>query len=402
MNKTLYTAGEIARISGVSLRTIRFYDQKALLKPVSYSDAGYRYYDRQSLAVLQRILMLKYLGFSLQQIEEMLAARDRKENHFVELQFEEQKRLLLQKKTHLEEMLSIMDTMEKSRNEDKWGFLIRLLNLLTDEEKIREQYETSSNLEKRIELHSYSTSSQGWMEWVYERLGLQENQKVLELGCGTGLLWVENIRSLPRGLRLILTDRSEGMLEKTRENLSAYQELLRRQNISIEYCIMDGDDLSLEKSLYDCIIANHMLYHVKNRQDCLREIAEGLKPSGSFYCSTVGALHMQELHEIVMNFDPQIELPSSNITANFRLENAASQLKAFFAKVERMDQENDLIVDNAEAIYAYVDSYPGNASCILEQKGMEFRRCLQEKIEKEGAVYIHKSQGMFRCGKGKN
>ena len=60
---------------------------------------------------------------------------------------------------------------------------------------MKEQYETSGNLEKRIRLHDYSTSSQSWMEWVYDGLKLQENEQVLELGCGTGLLWQTNIRS---------------------------------------------------------------------------------------------------------------------------------------------------------------------------------------------------------------
>lgn len=96
MEETLYTAGEIARIAGVSLRTIRFYDEKGLLKPVSYSEAGYRYYNQESLAVLQRILMLKYLGFSLQRIEEVMASRN------MELQLSEQKELLIQKKRKLD------------------------------------------------------------------------------------------------------------------------------------------------------------------------------------------------------------------------------------------------------------------------------------------------------------
>ena len=92
MEETLYTAGEIARIAGVSLRTIRFYDEKGLLKPVSYSEAGYRCYNQESLAVLQRILMLKYLGFSLQRIEEVMTSRN------MELRLSEQKELLIQKK----------------------------------------------------------------------------------------------------------------------------------------------------------------------------------------------------------------------------------------------------------------------------------------------------------------
>ena len=74
MEEKLYTAGQIADMAGVSLRTIRFYDTKGLLKPVSYSDAGYRLYNRSSILLLQKIVMLKYLGFSLQQIAEMIKA----------------------------------------------------------------------------------------------------------------------------------------------------------------------------------------------------------------------------------------------------------------------------------------------------------------------------------------
>ena len=153
----------------------------------------------------------------------------------------------------------------------------------------------------------------------------------------------------------------------------------------------------LEKEYYDCVIANHMLYHVKKRDICLGAIAKSLKAQGTFFCSTVGDEHMRELHEIVRDFDARIEMPYMNITAGFHLENAAPQLYPYFAQIERMDQENDLIVDDVEAVYAYACSYPGNAACILEQRGEEFREKIREKMEKEGALFIHKSTGMFRC-----
>lgn len=391
MERMFYTAGEIARIAGVSQRTIRFYDAKGLLKPVSYSEAGYRYYDQESLAVLQRILMLKYLGFSLQRIEGILKKSD------MMILLSEQKALLLQRKKHLEDLISAIEMAEDNAGSDRWSYLIRLLNLLTEEEKVKEQYETPSNLEKRIRLHDYSTSSQSWMEWVYDRLKLQENEQVLELGCGTGLLWQTNIHRLPRNLNLTLTDRSQGMLEKTKENLAGYQELLKEKAINIEYRIEDGDCLALEKSRYNCVIANHMLYHVKKRDACIKEIADSLKAGGRFLCSTIGDTHMQELHDIVAEFDPRIEMPFTGITKGFRLENGQAQLARFFSRIERMEQENDLIVDDVDAIYDYVCSYPGNASLILEQRGQEFRRLLEERIEKEGAIFIHKSTGMFRC-----
>ena len=105
MDKQYYTAGEIARIAGVSLRTIRHYDTKGLLPPVSHSDTGYRYYDKSSLALLQRIMMLKYLGFSLEQIQHLIAAQ---EAHALDQEaiLAQQKSLLLEKKKHLELLVS--------------------------------------------------------------------------------------------------------------------------------------------------------------------------------------------------------------------------------------------------------------------------------------------------------
>ena len=202
---------------------------------------------------------------------------------------------------------------------------------------------------------------------------------------------------MPEKLQLTLTDRSEGMLEQTRNTLKEYEGLLAEKGIHIEYGVMDGDALQLPMAEYDCIIANHMLYHVVNRETCLGAIAAALKPEGCFCCSTVGDTHMQELHELVREFDERLEMPFTSITAGFRLENGEVQLKKFFSRVERMEQENDLLVDNGEAIYDYVYSFPGNAPCILDRRGEEFRRMLQEKIDSEGNIFIHKSAGMFVC-----
>jgi len=306
---------------------------------------------------------------------------------------------LLKKKNELEQMITTIEIMEKSPEEDKWSYLVRLLNLLTDEEKIQEQYHNSSNLEKRIRIHNYSTATQEWMEWVYEKMNLQSGMTVLELGCGTGLLWQKNIHKLPQGLHLVLTDRSEGMLDETKENLAQYKLLLDERNITITYSVMDANELSLDANSYDAIIANHMLYHVKNRDACLLSIAKALKPNGTFFCSTVGDAHMRELHKLVTDFDARIEMPSAHFTVAFRLENATQQLEKHFSVIERHDHENDLIVDDANVIYDYIDSYPGNSHFILSQRGKELREMIDARLEKEGAIFIHKATGMFICRK---
>lgn len=398
MNHQYYTAGEIARIAGVSLRTVRYYDTKGLLPPVSHSDTGYRYYDKGSLALLQRIMMLKYLGFSLEQIQQLIAAQEA-DALDQEAILAQQKSLLLEKKKQLDLLVSTIELAQRSAQDDKWQVLVRCLNLLTSEEKVLEQYQNPENLNRRINIHTYSTSPQSWFDWMYERLALQSGETVLELGCGTGLLWMERTHLLPEGLHLVLTDRSEEMLEQTRQNLAPYEKELAARQIRVEYRVLDANALELPPAFYDRIIANHMLYHVERRDACLAAVARGLKPEGTFCCSTVGDTHMEELHRLVIAFDPRIEMPFQNLTGAFHLENAAPQLAKHFAHVERQDQDNDLIVDDPQAIYDYIYSFPGNASLILEQRGPELLETIQDKLSREGAMFIHKSTGMFICKK---
>ena len=162
MDNKYYTAGEIARIAGVSLRTIRYYDTKGLLPPISHSESGYRYYDKRSLALLQRIMMLKYLGFSLEQIQQLITAQEA-DDLDQEAILAQQKSLLLERQKQLEQLVSTIELAQHSAEEDKWQVLVRCLNLLTNDEMVLEQYQNPDNLNRRININTYSTSPQGWM-----------------------------------------------------------------------------------------------------------------------------------------------------------------------------------------------------------------------------------------------
>lgn len=71
-----YTVTKLAKISGVSVRTLHWYDEVGLLKPAYYGDNGYRYYEEEQLLTLQQILFFRELGFELKQIQKVLKRGD--------------------------------------------------------------------------------------------------------------------------------------------------------------------------------------------------------------------------------------------------------------------------------------------------------------------------------------
>lgn len=72
-DRKTYTVKEVAKLSGVSVRTLRFYDEIGLLKPAFYGDNGYRYYEKEQLLTLQQVLFYRELGFELAMIQKIIA-----------------------------------------------------------------------------------------------------------------------------------------------------------------------------------------------------------------------------------------------------------------------------------------------------------------------------------------
>lgn len=71
-----YTVNKLAKLSNVSPRTLRFYDEIGLLKPAYYGDNNYRYYEEEQLLILQQILFFRELGFPLNDIQGIVCSHD--------------------------------------------------------------------------------------------------------------------------------------------------------------------------------------------------------------------------------------------------------------------------------------------------------------------------------------
>ena len=104
---------EFAKMSGVSVRTLHYYDEIGLLKAAFVDkETGYRYYDEQSLLCMQQILFYRELDFPLKEIGEILSSPDyNKEEALLQ-----QKKLLMLKKDRLERLILSIDSAMKGEN----------------------------------------------------------------------------------------------------------------------------------------------------------------------------------------------------------------------------------------------------------------------------------------------
>ncbi|WP_153732331.1 MerR family transcriptional regulator [Sporosarcina obsidiansis] len=106
--------GEVADLTGVSIRTLHHYDDIGLLIPDQVTESGYRLYSNENLADLQQILFFRELGFSLKRIKELLDSPTFERLEALELQ----RGMLLHKKSQLETMLVTIDqTIQSEKGE---------------------------------------------------------------------------------------------------------------------------------------------------------------------------------------------------------------------------------------------------------------------------------------------
>ena len=99
----MMTVQKVSRLTGVSIRTLQYYDRIGLLHPTEYSDAGYRLYDDAALETLQQILLFRELEFPLKDIRKIIESPDFDRGKALEQQIE----LLTLRKEHIENLIDL-------------------------------------------------------------------------------------------------------------------------------------------------------------------------------------------------------------------------------------------------------------------------------------------------------
>ncbi len=383
-----YSSGEFARMAQITVRTVRYYDKQNILKPSLVTPTGARFYTEEDFARLQQIMLLKYLGFSLDDIRE-LTVND-SDYSYLEHSLEQQQNLVRDRIEQLQLVeQAIGETVTEIRQQQNvdWNRMRELIHLTGMENSLKAQYRNSTNISARIRLHRlFSSNKQGWFPWIYEQCQITEGMKILELGCGNGRLWIENKAKLPADCEIILSDISEGMIRDVRREQSL-------QDDRFSFAAFDCHAIPYEDASFDLVIANHVLFYCKDVDRVCSEVGRVLKPGGRFVCGTYGMAHMQEVSRLVTQFDDRITLSGENLYEHFGKENGAQALAPYFAEVDWQQYEDALIVTQAEPLIEYVLSCHGNQNQYILEKYNKFRKYVEGQIR--NGYTITKDAGIF-------
>ena len=165
-----FQAIDFARLAGVTVRTLHHYDRIGLLKPSGYTGAGYRLYRKQDLIRLQQIVTLKFIGFSLNQIKNLL-----NNNSFdLTVALNQQREIIAEKRKQLDLAISAIEkaqTLLATNDEPDWEAfkqIIEVINMQNNMEWTKKYYseEAKQKIAERAAAIPTEVIEQGQRDWA--------------------------------------------------------------------------------------------------------------------------------------------------------------------------------------------------------------------------------------------
>jgi len=268
------------------------------------------------------------------------------------------------------------------------------------------QYANASRFNARVALHArFATNPRPWPAWVFDQLEGFEGCSVLELGCGTGMLWQVNAPRVPASWTLVLTDASEGMLAESRRRLDGLAS-------HIELRVMDAQEIDFPDRAFDIVIANHLLYHLPRRERAIAEARRVLREGGAFHATTASLDSLAELRTLMDEFKsaaaaardavpgPAPRERAQPVVAAFSLENGAAQLRDRFGSIDTRIYADELRITDPDAIVGYVlslNEIRDGVQVLEEDEVGAFRDFVAARMARDGELRATAKSGMFVC-----
>jgi SAM-dependent methyltransferase len=151
-----------------------------------------------------------------------------------------------------------------------------------------------------------------------------------------------------------------------------------------DYAVADAEELSFPDGSFDAVIANHMLYHVRNRSRAFAEIRRVLVSGGTLHASTIGRGYLAELVALAPF------LNAGRYAETFGLETGPGQLRLFFNDVSAERFDDGLAVTHPEPLLAYIRS----SEAYNGEDLTDARATVEEGIARDGSFFVSKPLGV--------
>jgi SAM-dependent methyltransferase len=249
------------------------------------------------------------------------------------------------------------------------------------------QYSTSKNLADRSYLHDhYSTRSLPFRAWEVGLIDWPVDAAVLEVGAGPGRFWEDE--RLPRTLQVTATDLSPGMVAQADDAIAAWG------YSSVRTLVCDAQHLPFDDDQFDVIVANHMLYHVPEPEQALREFRRLLRPGGTALIATNAPGHMRQMNDALAEVFGETPLALNDV---FGIDNGELMLREVATSVTWHSFVNPLIVDDVEALMRYATSLPPAQFGSPEQISQLRDNFQKGIVDGGGTLRIDTRTGAFVC-----
>ena len=213
------TVKEISDLTGISVRTLHYYDEIGLLKPTEKSDAGYRLYDDKALETLQQILFFREFDISLKEIKVVLDNPALERNQILQVQ----RKMLVTKKERMERLIASIDDILKGEN--KMDFTI--FTKTEVEEMFQTMLEHMPENMRNIAIKEFGSIEQ-WKKHYMEVVSSEEMQK----GYAKVVEWYGG---KDKFLSVARTPVSKEVAESYNKRIEAIlQKLIAKQNCDID------------------------------------------------------------------------------------------------------------------------------------------------------------------------
>ncbi|HVB14683.1 MAG TPA: class I SAM-dependent methyltransferase [Candidatus Dormibacteraeota bacterium] len=256
----------------------------------------------------------------------------------------------------------------------------------TPETEVAHQYRDGRNLGARQALyHRFGTAQRPWQAWVFDQLGLPDQARILEVGCGSGRLWVENQERLPPGWQVTLSDLSPGMVAEAEAQLGSLP--------GFQFVVAELSRLPYLTRSFDAVIANHMLYHVPDLAAGLAEIHRVLATNGVLVAATNGPAHLRQLRQLQARIGT-VSGPRGPVEGAFNLVTGPALLQNRFGRLTVRRHAEELWVTDAGAVVAYLRSLPGPR--LGKAQAEAVRTFVEAQIERRGHWSVAVEAGLIR------